>query len=888
VALAVVFGTAAPSLASHLVSSLSEHAEHTTLEKIVVGDRAGSNSPYSNLRTEDVSRDYVVRDPAGVADEERDQRRRSLAYFGQLTDFQLADEESPARVEFLDPGASSAWRPQEAFHPFVIDYSIRQMNLFADASPILQGNDVRAPMDFSLMTGDQADNAQRNEMIWVRELLEGGDALNFNSGIKHDTAYSLEHESCAAYPPNAAEAKAYTGVQDYDDYDESQTPLYYDPDQPRGQFATWPTWTGLMDRAQQLVTTPEGTAVPSYVTSGNHDPLAQGNEDPIEEFEDIATGCFKMLASSAQPGPGVLDPNVLTGPASASTLIPPDPLRRYVSKPQLRAIYGGEDDSHGYDFVDIEELKASCPAQLQPCDDATARREGSASYYAWDPPETPGFRFISIDTVAEGGQTAEGVGCGSANGNIDDPQFQWLDGELQAASAQDKLIVIFGHHPVRSMCTEIADEQAAPCTVGHVPPRSEESGDVPQHDRNPGCDIDPRFSEPIHLGSDPQPGDPRESFVELLAQYPHVIAYVAGHTHDNKVLACGLASGCTGQGNWWEINTAATADWPVQHRLVEVMDNRDGSLSLFGTILDHAAAAAAPGSGSAAAFDKAQLASIGRVLAYNDPQAGVGTGQGTAADQNVELLVKDPREADLSITKADSPDPVLSGQELTYTINVSNAGPSATGATLRDTLPAGVTYVSATASQGVCSQSGGIVTCGLGEVASDELVTVTIKVKPQGDSRTITNTATVDSTVPDSNVANNTATETTDVQSAADIAVTKTDSPDPVHVGQQLTYTITVKNNGGSNATGVILNDLLPKTAGFGSVSTSQGSCTRTKTSVRCNLGSLASGASATVTIIVKPTQRGTITNTASATATRPTDPLSTNNSSTATTTVRP
>ena len=49
---------------------------------------------------------------------------------------------------------------------------------------------------------------------------------------------------------------------------------------------------------------------------------------------------------------------------------------------------------------------------------------GSASYYAWDPPEAPGFRFISIDTLSEGGVVEQ-----SSNGNIDDPQFQWLQRE---------------------------------------------------------------------------------------------------------------------------------------------------------------------------------------------------------------------------------------------------------------------------------------------------------------------------------------------------------------------------------------------------------------------------------------------------------------------------
>jgi hypothetical protein len=134
----------------------------------------------------------------------------------------------------------------------------------------------------------------------------------------------------------------------------------------------------------------------------------------------------------------------------------------------------------------------------------------------------------------------------------------------------------------------------------------------------------------------------------LLDKYPHVLAYVAGHTHQNRVTAFPRSGN---GGVWWGIETSATADWPVQHRLIEVMDNKDGTLSIFGTLLDHAAAAAAPPSGPAMAFDEAQLASIGRELAYNDPEQGAGTGECTdpakpnlcKTDQNVELLVRDPR-----------------------------------------------------------------------------------------------------------------------------------------------------------------------------------------------------------------------------------------------------
>ena len=125
-----------------------------------------------------------------------------------------------------------------------------------------------------------------------------------------------------------------------------------------------------------------------------------------------------------------------------------------------------------------------------------------------------------------------------------------------------------------------------------------------------------------------------------------MIAYVAGHTHANRVR---FFRGRHGHG-FWQINTASHIDWPEQARLIEIMDNHDGTLSLFGTMLDSAAPAAAPAPGSASAFTTTQLASLARTLAFNDPQdsglegsAGGGSKAGTRKDRNVELVVRDPR-----------------------------------------------------------------------------------------------------------------------------------------------------------------------------------------------------------------------------------------------------
>ena len=120
----------------------------------------------------------------------------------------------------------------------------------------------------------------------------------------------------------------------------------------------------------------------------------------------------------------------------------------------------------------------------------------------------------------------------------------------------------------------------------------------------------------------------------------------------------------------------------------------------------------------------------------------------------------------------------------------------------------------------------------------------------------------------------------------ANLSITKTDAPDPATAGSNLSYTITVINNGPNTATGVAVTDTLPANVGFVSSSASQGTCTGTST-VTCNLGTLSNGASAVVSIVVTPNAAGNLSNTASVTATEA-DPDTTNNSATATTVVNP
>ena len=541
---------------------------------------------------------YLRELPGARAQSNRAKRRTSRTYFAAINDFQLADEESPARIDSLAPVQpnTSAWRPQEALMPQTIDATIRRLNQFTAASPNSGAKGRRARMDMALIGGDNSDNQQENENTWVRQLLEGGQTLDPNSGIADYSSCTPQQRTRLLQRP-ADEALRYTGLQDYDDYnDGAGDGNFYDPTRPSGVYGAWPQYSGLMDVAQRpFVATGlrNGAApVPTYLTNGNHDGAVQGYVSATQSADALATGCFKPYINS----PTTNSPVSTVFASSTGFPVPPDPRRRFVDRAALKRIYaaGGQRDAHGYAYVDQGQNAAS---------------GGAASYYAWTPKK--GLRVISLDTVSEGSGAR-----GGAEGNLDDPQYQWLRGELRRAKAAKQLVVVFGHHPIRRLIASTPDEAAGPCNGA------------------PGCDSDPRPSSPIRLRVDVE---------RVLNANANVVAYLSGHSHVNRIRPC--ATRCTGKANWWSIETTAVADWPQQTRLMEVMDNEDGTLSLLGTPADHAGPAAlpppSPDPAATGAFSGDQLASMARGFSYNDPRA-VRKAAGGKGDRNVELMVRDP------------------------------------------------------------------------------------------------------------------------------------------------------------------------------------------------------------------------------------------------------
>ena len=244
-------------------------------------------------------------------------------------------------------------------------------------------------------------------------------------------------------------------------------------------------------------------------------------------------------------------------------------------------------------------------------------------------------------------------------------------------------------------------------------------------------------------------------------------------------------------------------------------------------------------------------------------------------------------QADLSITKTDGVTIGDPGLAVTYTIIVSNAGPSnAAGATVTDTFPAPLTGDSWTA-----VATGGATGCtagGTGNIndtvnlpaGASVTYTVTATISA-GATGTLSNTATV-AAPADPTPGNNSATDSDTLVPSANLSISKT-GPATGTAGTAFSYTIVVGNTGPSNAAGVIVTDATP--ASFSSPTFTVNAGPSNPWTGSTTLASLASGGTATIVVTGTPTLATTITNQATVSATIA-DPASGNNTSATVSTV--
>lgn len=388
--------------------------------------------------------------------------------------------------------------------------------------------------------------------------------------------------------PNSGDPTGYEGVQDPVDTD----PHYWHPEGgPADQWRDggFPEIAGLLDAAVGGFVAP-GLDIPWYSTYGNHDGLVQGNLPRTDAIDRILTSGVKV--TDLAPGQGAVElvlrilsdseafaDEVLGGTtANPTRSITPDPNRRTVRTDEwvlahLASPTRPGPSGHGY---------------------TDAHLELPALWYGFD--IAPGVRGLSLDTG------------GFNSGSIGQTQLDWLEGELRAVhsryvdafgsevrtGATDHLVVVFSHFNPRSMGGSLTDPA------------------------NP--------TERRILG---------EELVAFLHRWPNIVAWVNGHHHTNEVTPYPDPSGRTG--GFWDINTASHIDFPEHARLVELVDNADGTLSIICTMVDHAG----PVTADHGDHSVGGLAAISRELSANDPQRGTGA-LGTAADLNVELVLAAP------------------------------------------------------------------------------------------------------------------------------------------------------------------------------------------------------------------------------------------------------
>ncbi|NEB01803.1 TIGR03767 family metallophosphoesterase [Streptomyces sp. SID13726] len=395
---------------------------------------------------------------------------------------------------------------------------------------------------------------------------------NTDNNSKTELDWFLTVMSGGRVTPNSGDPRHYEGVQN------SGLKLYWQADsaaRDTDKQYGFPHLPGYLAAAVRQVNSP-GLNIPWYSTVGNHDTLPLGCYGHGDSWlAEYAVGGKKLMSLSASESRKL---QKMVQKAS-------DPLGhafRDLLKSHTRDMRSVTPDERRAPYTARDYLKAHLdPAHrgVGPVGHgySTANLEAGTQYYSFRVADD--VIGISLDTTDPGGHY---------QGSIGSAQLKWLDRTLR--ENKDSYAVIFSHHTSTSMDNTRPDPAA------------------------PG--------ERRHSG---------DEVIALLGSHRNVLAWVNGHIHRNEITPHSAPDGRS----FWEISTASHIDFPHLARVIELVDNKDGTLSVFTTLVE----SAAPHRTDFGDLSQTGLAALYRELAYNAPGSSTKLGGG-AGDKNTELVLK--------------------------------------------------------------------------------------------------------------------------------------------------------------------------------------------------------------------------------------------------------
>lgn len=344
------------------------------------------------------------------------ERRTSLVHFAQITDLHLVDTQSPGRFEFMEQFYGGpdilhlvlpACRPQETLVAHACEMIIRALNR-AGASEA-----TGAPLQFVISTGDNTDNAQRNELDWFTTILTGGEVAVNSGGPEYEGVQSPAWSDLHYWHPDPG------------------------PDRYKHHWG-FPEYPGLLEEALRPFRA-EGLRLPWLSCYGNHDALVLGTARHNETYERIATGSSKVRVAPPNFNPARDLPGFDAAPeaflTSSAAAVTPDASRRPYGLGEYVAAHRacpGTPPGHGFDTSSLER--------------------GSADYVC----DQSAARLIVLNTTNPNGYFQGSIGL---------PQYHWLEEQMIAAHSRyiaadgspvttgnrDRLVVLCTHHTLETL-----------------------------------------------------------------------------------------------------------------------------------------------------------------------------------------------------------------------------------------------------------------------------------------------------------------------------------------------------------------------------------------------------------------------------------------------------